>query len=345
MNKLFVFYILIASLIFAGNKEVFFKAVESKNYKSVESIINKGFSLEEKNENSETALSIAVKNNDIKMTKLLIENGSNVNVLKEDEWALSYLAEALINNYIDIAKLLIEYGADVNDEFWIQGPGYQDFFTPLTWACNIDNLELCKILIEAGASLDKEHGGYTPLGRAVINSEKCTKYLIEQGADIDKKAPILNTLWNDSVETAKLLLDSGVSLYGSYKPMFEESYESLLNLAIVENAKKISKLLIEKEVRLNETNSHGEIPITLAVVGYNLGAVDLLIKKGVDINSKNSYGYTAFMKAVELDNTIMVDFFIKNGADIKLRNNDGKNLLQLATSAKIRKFLISKGVK
>ena len=41
----------------------------------------------------------------------------------------------------------------------------------------------------------------------------------------------------------------------------------------------------------------------------------------------------------------MVDFFIKNGADIKLRNNDGKNLLQLATSAKMRKFLISKGVK
>ena len=84
MNKLILLYILISSLIFGGNKEVFFKAVESKDYKSVESFINKGFDLELKNDNNKTALSIAVNGNDIKLAKLLIENGASVNIDKED---------------------------------------------------------------------------------------------------------------------------------------------------------------------------------------------------------------------------------------------------------------------
>lgn len=344
MKKLLLMFLL-NMMCFANNLSVFFKAVESKNYKTVESFINKKVNLEEKNNNDETALSIAVQNNDIQMAKLLVENGANVNIAKKDEWSRSYLAEALSNEFIDMAKLLIEYGADANDEFWVQRFGYQDYLTPLIWACDKDDLELCKILIEAGASIHKEYGGYTPLERAAISSERCTKYLIERGADINKGLPILSTLWNDSVETAELLIDAGVSLYASYRPMFAESYDSLLNLSLAENARKISKFLIEKEIRLNEKNSLGEIPITLATSMHNLGAVNLLIKKGVDINSTNSKGYTAIMKAVELDNTIMVDFFINNGADIKLRNNEGKNLLQLATSAKMRKFLISKGVK
>ncbi len=345
MNKLILFYILISSLIFGGNKEVFFKAVESKDYKSVESFINKGFDLELKNDNNKTALSIAVNENDIKLAKLLIENGVSVNKEKEDEWSYSYLAEAFINEFKDMAKLLIEYGADVNEEFEVQRSGYQDQYTPLIWACDMDDLELCKILVEAGAIINKEYGGYTALGRAAINSEKCTNYLIEQGADIFKGTPILNTLWNDSLKTAKPLFDAGVSINASYRPTVATSYESLLNLALDENAKKIAKFLIEKDVRLNERNNLGEIPLTIAVEKYNLNAINLLLQKEVDINSKNSLGYTALMKAVERDSTIITEFLIDKGADTKLRNNDGKSLLQLATTAKMRKFLISKGVK
>ncbi len=345
MNKLILLYILISSLIFGGNKEIFFKAIESKDYKSVESFINKGFDLELKNDNDETALSIAVNGNDIKLAKLLIENGASVNIDKEDEWSYSYLSMALINNFRDMAKLLIEYGSNVNEEFEFQYFGFQEQETPLIWASDRDDLELCKMLVESGATINKEYGGYTALGKAAINSVKCTKYLIEQGADILKGAPILNTLWNDSLETAKLLFDAGVPMRASYKSMYDLSYESLLNLALYENAKKISKFLIEKDIRLNESNSSGEIPLTIAAEKLNLNAINLLLQNGVEINSKNNLGYTAIMKAVEQDSTIITEFLIDKGADTKLINNDGKRLLQLASTAKMRKFLISKGVK
>ena len=70
-----------------------------------------------------------------------------------------------------------------------------------------------------------------------------------------------------------------------------------------------------------------------------------MLQNGVEINSKNNLGYTAIMKAVEQDSTIITEFLIDKGADTKLINNDGKRLLQLASTAKMRKFLISKGVK
>lgn len=350
MKKIVFLMFLLSILCFGNSSSLFFKAIKNKNYNEVESIINKGYDIELKNSNNESALTLAIQNNDIKMIELLIKNGININPEKEGKWDCSYLAQALVTESREISKILIEYGADVNDEFVVPMVGYYQYLTPLIWVCSKNDLELCKLIINSGAEVNKVMEGEFALDVAIqTNSVQCAELLIEKGADIYHKSTlgeslIISTFVNDSIGCFKLLEEAGISLNDKYKFLSRPS-ESLLNLALQNNAKKISNFLIEREIGLNEKNSYGEIPINLAIYNYNLKAVELLLEKGINIDSVNNEGYSPLMIAIIMDNTIMVQFLLEKGANVKLRTNDGKSLLQLATSPKMRKFLIAKGVK
>jgi len=91
--------------------------------------------------NGKTGLYYAIVYDEIKISEFLLKRGADPNLTVGDfstlNWAIRY-------DRGRIARLLIEYGAEVNK------PDIKNN-TPLIYAAELNNVEICKILIDRGA--------------------------------------------------------------------------------------------------------------------------------------------------------------------------------------------------
>lgn len=106
----------------------------------------------------------AVRNDNTRQIKLLIENGADVNMKVENGWTPLHYASSSGGFYS--IKLLIENGADVNMKDKIGR-------TPLMVALTYRDYEIAEILIENGANVnDRDNEGKTILD--FVDIEKIT---------------------------------------------------------------------------------------------------------------------------------------------------------------------------
>jgi ankyrin repeat protein len=94
----------------------------------------------------------------IEKIKVILESGLvDVNIKSKDEYGWTPLDWACERDNLEIAKLLIDRGADVDAKDMYER-------TPLHFASNWNRIEIAKLLIEAGADVKvKDNGGRTPL--------------------------------------------------------------------------------------------------------------------------------------------------------------------------------------
>ena len=202
-----------------------FLAVSQHNLEKVEALIKGGANVNERNENEDTALMIAIEKGFKNVIKLLIELGADVNI--QNKWKKTPLITLLDSriqklsavkhehlslgdffsfNVYDIVKLLIDAGADVNIR--------DDWHTALFEAiANNHSSDIIKLLIDANADVNsKSNSNSTILMELAIevsytfdfdkmsNLLNSAYLLIEAGADIDAK--------NDDGQTALSLVIS-----------------------------------------------------------------------------------------------------------------------------------------
>src|SRR5690606_12513634 len=115
------------------------KAVERGDQDSVQRLLDYGVDVNAANRDGDTQLSIAVANEDMEMSRLLLEHGANPNeavlifdVIKRENMA-----------YLD---LLMEYGGDINKE-------NEAGLLPIQQAVSDGDGELVKVLLELGADV------------------------------------------------------------------------------------------------------------------------------------------------------------------------------------------------
>ena len=151
-------------------------AAAKKNIGKVKKCIRKGDNINAKSRSKWSALSYSVKNNDLIMAKLLLENGADVDItINTKESPL--LMSAKYNNS-RIAKLLIQNGADVN---------FKDImkFTVVHWAAKNGNTDLLNLLLSNGANINARNiNGRSPLDVAKPNVKN---YLKDKGAKTGKQ--------------------------------------------------------------------------------------------------------------------------------------------------------------
>ena len=132
-------------------------------------LLEKNVNVNITNNKNETALNIAVKNNDYNNSIKLINKGSK-------------------NNDYNNSIKLINKGSDVNH--------IDKYYSPLHTAIKNNNTELAKALIDNGANIslrDKEKN-YSPLNMAIeVGNFDICKLLVRNGAAVD----------NISIELAK----------------------------------------------------------------------------------------------------------------------------------------------
>lgn len=120
---------------------------------------------------------IAYENEILKVIKLLIDKGANVNI--EDRNGKTALFWACQNGYLDIVNLLIDKGANVN---------VRD--TTLMEACKNNHCSLLDLIVDDDIIIEKVDykTGTSPLMKACMNNHfEIAKLLTENGANVNAK--------------------------------------------------------------------------------------------------------------------------------------------------------------
>ncbi|WP_342255471.1 ankyrin repeat domain-containing protein [Spiroplasma endosymbiont of Poecilobothrus nobilitatus] len=248
--------------------------------------------------------SLNLKNiNNLEITKLLIDNGADVNL--QDENGTTPIYYAISTDNIEIVKLLIDNGADVKN---INKNG----LTPLYYAIILDKKEMVQFLINNGADVNlRDKNGLTPLHFAIDeNNKEMVQFLINNGADVNIKitstgATILHyAIIKNKKEMVKLLINNGADV--------NKGVDSLipLNYAIGEK-KEMIQLLIDNGADVNLQDENGLTPLYYAINTENIEIVKLLLTNGADVN-KGVEGltpllYSKYMKYIKIEN-LLKDF-------------------------------------
>ena len=159
-----------------------------------------------------TPLQCAIKGNNIKIVRLLLDNNADVNIKSEFDTPL-HLAVRYGN--IEIIRLLIaSKGVNVNIKNYIGE-------TPLHTVLSSDfpqKLEIVKLLVSHGANVNaKDNDGYMPLHIAVGAKDiKIVKILVSKGAHVNEKTfdgftPLKLAIKNDSKDIINFLQKLGAS--------------------------------------------------------------------------------------------------------------------------------------
>ena len=162
-------------------------------------------------------LEYAVFTRKLKLVKTVVAGGCFVNVRNAAGESPFY--QACANKDYEIVHYLIEQGVDI-DEFCrvIRRSKWTSpyFVTPLISAAIDSDLELTKILVEAGAKLNHTSwDGDTALACAArAGAEDIVRYLIEKGADVNSRSygghsPILYAAHQGKLEIVKMLFEAG----------------------------------------------------------------------------------------------------------------------------------------
>ena len=89
------------------------EAVEYGMYKETQAFLSASFSTETENEDGVPLISIAVRNGDLEICRLLMSYDASLNIIARDR-VTSPVIDAVTANKTEIAELLIDAGADLN---------------------------------------------------------------------------------------------------------------------------------------------------------------------------------------------------------------------------------------
>jgi cytohesin len=308
----------------------------------------------------------AVNKGDIEQIKQLIANGADVNAKwgdtntkQEKENSSSWEADntplyyAADSNKMDVVKLLVEAGANVNAGQW----------PPLPTAVGEKNMGMVEYLIDHGADVDFNDGGWTLLMESFSSGKEMVKLLIDRGADIHVRCEWVGgvTALHRAIrysyrDIAELLIQRGLDVNaGPWTPLHVaadekdrlEMTEFLIQKGADVNAKdqrdrtplfeatnsgnkEVAELLIAKGANVNAKRNSGETPLHAAVTDNNKDLAELLISKDADVNAKNDYGRTPLHFAVLRANKDIVEVLIANKVTLDAEDKGGVTPLGLA---------------
>jgi len=193
-------------------------------------------------------------------------------------------------------KQLLNEGLDVN-----QRDEEGDTMLVFTLANN-DNLEMAKILLEAGADVNapSQRDGITPLLVATTMANEIQKQTIKiYGSP-------------DSINQSKIVGDNLI-----------ENIQSQM-----EYAEDIAKLLIEYGVDVDRETPYGTPLMNACTNEWNKSIIEILLKAGADVNKRDRNGRTALFYASAYNCNDILSMLLSAGADIEVRDAFGKTYME-----------------
>lgn len=303
-----------------------------------------------------TVLMLASLHGYLDIVRQIIQLGVNVNVRRDD--SLTALALACWNNHAEVVLELIQNDADISLEYAVQmGQGRVGKQTALILAAHRGNLEVSKILVDAGSDLNAESEvGYTPLMASMVNgaSKTLAEFLLSCGADPDPKianfslmtrttTPLILATIHGWADIVSQLISLGVDVN---KPdgihiLTQEGECTPLKHAVLNDRLEIVEALIAAGAKVDTADFSGWTPLMNASVEGQTEIVSLLLKHGADPNirimpkglSKEDKGETALILAARNAQVEVASLLIEAGADVDMDSALGASPLSSSIEA------------
>lgn len=176
-------------------------------------------------------------------------------------------------------------------------------------------LPLLEEIVKAGADVNMNDGGLTPLLGAVFSKNpEYVKMLLNNGASVHNKPGhgfnyLEIAIRKGEPAIVKMLIDAGIDVNQSDKRSFEIS--PLQNAVCRNNPEIVGHLLAAgaRFVNINDTNPE----LVTAVYNNNLEIVKKLVEAGADVN-KLDKGSSILRIAKRTNNTELIDYLVSKGA-------------------------------
>lgn len=315
-------------------------------------LLDAGSDINAENENSKTALTLAVERGDMDLIKLLLGRGADVNHRAYSTHGNSALDEAAFDGRLDIVQLLMDGGAELKHE--------TRSFTSLHRASAWGRLEVMKLLLRSGAAAEAaETDQTTALHEAASGgSTQAIKLLLDNGFNIEAKSteewetPLHQAAHWVRISAVELLLDSGADINAQDCSGMTALHHATCFLNTKEYGKRypnlqVIKLLASRGADVNIPDHTGRTVLQAAIQCWetprhssstdttisgvrnvsmrepDFKAVGLLLAHGADINAKDANRSTALHRAAHEWNIAIIDLLLSAGADLEARKVDG----------------------
>lgn len=282
-----------------------------------------------------TAVMFAAAGGHPKCTKLMIDEGADVNAI----------AVATPEYLEKLAKMIEEGTVDPTEDPHVDG------VTGVHVAADEGHLECVNLLIEAGADvtvLDEEER--TPLLLAVKgNYGEVASVLVKAGADpntpyIDDEGESHNLLMDsiivENADFALLLIEHGADLY--YKDdhkvttLLQAAHRGIVNVTEALLNKHAASPKKGEETWADDASDEGVTPLLAASSEGHVPIVNMLLNTGkADVNAKDKEGTNSLMAAAARGHLGCIQGLLEvKDIDVNSQNTDGHTALMFAYNGK-----------
>ena len=265
-------------------------AVDLKNARIVQLLLDRGADLECRNKDEKTPLISAAATGNPAIVRMLLNKGSDINACSQSgRTALHHAARNVHSSEarVETITLLLDHGADIDATA-------NDDLTVLHYAIIEGDQAVARVLIDHGADITSSGPGkLATLNHAVQWGQKeIVRLLIDKGAhagakDARGKTPLHEAAVYGDEETVQLLIAKGAYL------VFKDTQgRTPLHEAAYYGCKEIVQLLISQGANVNVKDAQGRIPLHEIAFQVNKELVQLLLAEGADADAEDSQGET-----------------------------------------------------
>lgn len=242
-----------------------------------------------------TPLHVAVRHGNLKLSRLLIRSGANIQAKNVDGDTPLHLAARRAEMHT--FEGLLDLGADINAK-------NSDGRTPVQVALNAGYRSKLKQMFDnRGMAFPEPDIGVGELIMRINHIEGFQKEeSVQKAIDLIERHPDLVTKSDSDGETP-------------------------LHAAAFHEAEKIISLLIEKGADVNAKDRNGETPIHRV---HDAASARQLIAAGADVNLPDSRGDPPLSRAASLNQIALARVLLKAGADPEATDSQGRTAIDIA---------------
>ena len=302
------------------------QAVEQNDEIAVNNVLNRGINPNFNSSDNTPLLILAAAQGNESIVKSLIKAGADINATDKNNWTA--LMTAVKERNTEIVQILVNAGADVNKKgdtlnkspytrcvgFYCHNSYSSSHgITPLMIACQREQVDIVRILLKAGASVNvRGERGDTALIEATRRGNvEIVEMLIDAGADInlrnDERDSALSIADRKKyINTEKAILSSGATLPDGSTSLMIASINGYIDVA---------KKIIARGVDVNvQDKNDKQTALMLASLHDHPEIVELLLSVGANVHMKDKNGNTALGFARRFNNKKIINMLKAAGA-------------------------------
>jgi len=288
------------------SQDKLYSAIRANDLRQVKALLDEGLSANVEGPDGITPLMVAAEAGSADAMKMLIERGANVNAKN------TYGSSALMWSVTDAKKvrLLLDHGADVN----VTARSGRTALIIASFAN--PSSEVVRMLLAKGANVAvMDQRKVTPLNAATFGNDTATvRFLLDASADINTAdtfiglTPLINASGNRNLEAVKLLLAKGA------------------------NVNAVSKTEDLPRIQTGIVQFGGWTSLLMAVPFGPPELVRTLMDAGAKVNVQDYRGFSPLMLAATTDhaNPEIVRLLLAHNADTKPKTREGETVSEWA---------------